>query len=127
MLELFKESTIPEMETFDAIIFPESTSTKKPENALVVMVSGVDIVVQGRPIMKVADAEKISDNILPALLEELKIQRSNTVLTSTPAEEKNPVVVLGDKAIPYRLLKKVMYTLAEAQFTDISLAVFSKE
>ncbi len=33
---------------------------------------------------------------------------------------------MGDKDIPYRLLRKVMYTAARANFSDVSFAVTQK-
>ena len=33
---------------------------------------------------------------------------------------------MGDKDIPYRLLRKVMYTAARANFSDVSFAVVGK-
>ena len=108
----------------DAIKLPESLSEKLPEDALVVMVSKDDIIVQGRPVMTASAAEKIDDDLLPALKEELALQRQNRVLG---ASDKNPALIMGDREIPYRLLKKIMYTLADAQYTDISLAVLKKE
>ncbi len=108
----------------DAIKLPESLSEKLPADALVVMVSKDDIIVQGRPVMTASAAEQFKDDLLPALKEELALQRQNRVLG---ASDKNPALIMGDREIPYRLLKKIMYTLADAQYTDISLAVLKKE
>ncbi len=109
----------------ESIKLPQSTSEKFPEDALVVMVSKDDIIVQGRPVMKASVAENGDDDLLKPLTEELQVQRQNRIVSS--AEEKNPAIIMGDKQIPYRLLKKIMYTLADAQYTDISLAVLKKE
>lgn len=109
----------------DAITLPESLADKVPAEALVVMVSRDDIIVQGRPVMKTAAAEQAKDDLLPALRAELVLQRDNRVFVDGANE--NPALVMGDKEIPYRLLKKIMYTLADAQYTDISLAVLKKE
>jgi biopolymer transport protein ExbD len=39
---------------------------------------------------------------------------------------RREATIMGDKEIPYRLLKKVMATCAEAGFGRISLAVLQK-
>jgi len=36
------------------------------------------------------------------------------------------VTIMGDKQIPYRLLRKVMVTCARANFSDVSFAVLRK-
>jgi biopolymer transport protein ExbD len=33
---------------------------------------------------------------------------------------------MGDKEIPYKLLKRILYTLSETNYKDISLAVVKK-
>lgn len=108
----------------DAIKLPESLSEKLPADALVVMVSKDDIIVQGRAVMTATAAEQSKDELLPALKAELLLQQQNRVLG---ASDKNPALIMGDREIPYRLLKKIMYTLADAQYTDISLAVLKKD
>lgn len=108
----------------DAIKLPESLSEKLPADALVVMVSKDDIIVQGRAVMTASAAEQSKDELLPALKAELMLQQQNRVLG---ASDKNPALIMGDREIPYRLLKKIMYTMADAQYTDISLAVLKKD
>jgi len=118
------------IQTPQEIKLPESTSKIQPDMALTVMISGNDVIVQGRPVMTTAEAEKSTDDILRPLLDELNLQRQNRLMPSdkTSADaEKNPAIVMGDKNISYHLLKRVMYTLAEARYTDISLAVVQKE
>ena len=39
---------------------------------------------------------------------------------------KRAITIMGDKEIPYRLLRKVMVTCARANFTDVSFAVQRK-
>ena len=118
------------LQTPQEIKLPDSTSKVAPEMALVVMLSGTDVVVQGRPVMTAAEATKSQDDILKPLLDELNLQRQNQLLPTDKKEaepDKNPAIIMGDKNINYLLLKKVMYTLAEARYTDISLAVVQKE
>ena len=44
------------------------------------------------------------------------------ILKENEADSKR-VTIMGDKDIPYRLLRKVMFTAARAGFTDVSFAV----
>ena len=45
---------------------------------------------------------------------------------NSPVSHQKKVTILGDKHIPYYLLKKVIYTFSENGFSDISLAVYQK-
>ena len=40
--------------------------------------------------------------------------------------QNKAVTIMGDKRIPYRLLRKVMVTCARANFSDVSFAVMRK-
>ena len=67
-----------------------------------------------------------SDNeIVPALLEELEYQSRNSIKTAG-GDAAGEVTIMGDKQIPYALLKKIMKTCATANYTNISLAVMHK-
>lgn len=122
---LVNSGTEQQLPSNQSVELPQSLAQQLPKDALIVMVSKDDIIVQGHSIMKASAAEAASDDILKPLLVELKQQASNRLTQST--EERNPAIVMGDKAIPYKLLRKIMYTLSEASYTDISLAVMKKE
>ncbi|QGX41221.1 ExbD/TolR family protein [Permianibacter aggregans] len=122
---LVNSGTEQQLPSNQSVELPQSLAQQLPKDALIVMVSKDDIIVQGRRIMSADAAEKLEDDVLPALLQELKLQSSNRLTVA--AEERNPAIVMGDKTIPYRLLRKIMYTLSEANYTDISLAVMKKE
>lgn len=110
-----------------SIQLPASNSDQKPASALVVTVSKDDVIVQGRSVLTRAQAEVASVDILPALLDELRLQRDNQVLGAELDASKHPAIIMADKDIPYRLLRKIMMTLSEANYTDISLAVVQRE
>ena len=59
---------------------------------------------------------------IPRLNDILKAWVQNS---SDPKKEKK-VTILGDKQIPYYLLKKVIYTSAQNGLSDLSLAVIQK-
>ena len=48
-----------------------------------------------------------------------------TTQPTTPAQQQ--LTIMGDRDIPYRLLKKVMVTGARANYSDVSFAVRRKE
>jgi len=106
---------------------PESIAEDKAKETVVIMIGEVDIIVQGTPIAKVADVLAIKGNDIPALREALKSQ--NDRILRRAAQENTAgreVTIMGDKDIPYRLLKKVMATCMESDYGQISLAVLQK-
>lgn len=107
-----------------AVKLPESTATQLPAEAVIVSVSSQDIVAQGRKVAEVEQVLAADDDIVPALLEELEYQARNSIRTARGAPGE--VTIMGDKQIPYALLKKIMKTCAMANYTNISLAVIHK-
>ncbi|NNE61097.1 MAG: biopolymer transporter ExbD [Woeseia sp.] len=109
------------------IQLPQSIAEEKARETVIVLIGEEQILVQGKPIARVEDALRLSGNIIVELKEALRRQ-SDRVLRREAAEEivNREVTIMGDKEIPYRLLKKVMATCTDADYGRISLAVMQK-
>jgi biopolymer transport protein ExbD len=106
---------------------PESIAEEKAKETVVILIGEEDIIVQGTPVAKIADVMKIQGNDIPALREALKSQ-NDRVLRREARDDiaGREVTIMGDKEIPYRLLKKVMATCTKSDYGQISLAVLQK-
>ncbi|HEY8973663.1 MAG TPA: hypothetical protein VIN75_05560 [Burkholderiaceae bacterium] len=65
--------------------------------------------------------------MIPGLKAELDAISARPVAQAQNAALSHSVTIMGDKDIPYQLLRKVMYTAARADFTDVSFAVNRKD
>jgi biopolymer transport protein ExbD len=106
-----------------AVHLPESVAEVQPRDTLVIAVSGEEIIVDGRRIALVADVLKADGDMIDALKTELDIQASKVVVLESNKAQSRRVTIMGDKDIPYRLLRKIMFTSARANFSDVSFAV----
>ncbi len=106
---------------------PESIAEKKPEETVTVLIGRTDILVQGTPVANIAQVMATQGNDIPALRQAL-LSQNDRVLRREAADDiaGREVTILGDKDIPYRLLKKVMATCTDADYGQISLAVLQK-
>ena len=102
---------------------PESTAQETPHQTLVVVVSGTDIVVEGRRVAGVAEVLKSADDLIPTLKAELDLLATRQVVKQENQAKATAITIMGDKDIPYQLLRKVMVTCARANFSDVSFAV----
>ena len=109
-----------------AVKLPDSTSDMSPRETVVVLVSGSDIIVDGRRIASVADVLRTDGDLIGNLKAELDLHASRQVIRKENEGKSKAVTIMGDKDIPYRLLRKVMYTAARANFSDVSFAVVGK-
>ena len=110
-----------------SVHLPESTAKKDPKETLVVVVNGTEISVEGRKVADVAPLATATDDLIPGLKAELDLVSARPVARAEDAAKAHSVTIMGDKDIPYQLLRKVMYTAAVADFTDVSFAVNRKE
>ncbi|MDB6063119.1 MAG: polymerase subunit sigma-70 [Verrucomicrobiaceae bacterium] len=106
------------------IKLPDSTAEKRAEETILVKINADDIIVQGHKVASVAEVLAASDDIIPALRDELGVWAGRKLdVTDAEKEHGRAVTIMGDQQIPYSLLKRVMTTCAQADFRDISLAV----
>ncbi len=104
---------------------PVSSAEKKPQETLTIMVTGRDLLVQGRRVAAVSDILADPQPSIKALIDELNFQAGKR-LGAVNDKEGRHVTILGDKAIPYKLLKKIMASCTEADYRNIALAVSRK-
>jgi len=106
-----------------AVKLPESLAQKQPSDTIVVVVSGTEIIVDGRKVAMVADVIDAPDDMIEGLKAELDLQANRQVIRKENETKGKTLTIMGDKDIPYRLLRKIMYTSARANFSDVSFAV----
>ena len=106
-----------------AVLLPESVSEKAPRDTVVVVVSASEILVDGRKIANVAEVLAMEGDLIAPLKAELDLQANRQVIRKENEAQSRQLTIMGDKDIPYRLLRKIMVTSAKANFSDVSFAV----
>jgi biopolymer transport protein ExbD len=109
------------------IKLPESIVEQKPHETVVVVVGKEDVLVQGVPVVRVADIEAAGNVPIEPIGARLAQLRASVIGVSTQAlAESQEVTVLADKSVPFSVLKKVMATCTAQGYTRVSLAVVQK-
>ena len=124
---LLSNSGVETISPSGTVHLPESTAKQEPKETVVVSVNGTEITVDGRKVADVAPLANATDDVIPGLKAELDLLAARPVARAEDAAKPKAITILGDKAIPYQLLRKVMYTCALADYTDVSFAVNRKE
>ena len=124
---LVNSSDVETLPNTKDIQLPESIAEDKAKESVVIMIGEEDILVQGEAVVKVANVLATTGNDIPALREALKSQNDRVLRRAAQDDiAGREVTIMGDKDIPYRLLKKVMATCTESDYGRISLAVLQK-
>jgi biopolymer transport protein ExbD len=112
------------------LALPVSTSLTTPKVAVQVMLTESSLQVDGVTLpVDPREVEASNEMLIPPLLDHLKvlaaqyqaIAEQNQTVTFT-----GDLILAGDRNIPFRLLKKILYTAGQAGFINQSLAVYQK-
>lgn len=115
----------------EAIRLPVSTAQETIQPAVNIAFNEQSLYVDGDLLVAdiapyVASDELLIGPLYYALTE--RATRSKTIADVNPAVVFTGEVVLqGDREIPFRLLKKIIYTAGQAEYVNQSLAVFQEE
>lgn len=103
---------------------PESYAEEKARENVVVMITDEHILVQGQAVADMADVQKQSGVVIKGLENALRIQTERLYRKDTQATiEDREVTIMGDRELPYSILKKIMASCTAADYGRISLAV----
>ena len=123
---LVNSSDVEILPSVKSVKLPESVAEKSPKQTVVIVVNDRDILVQGRKVASVAEAFASGDETIAPLKSELDYQAARDTPVRQTGVAGHAITIMGDKEIPYRLLKKIMVTCVRARFDNISLAVMKK-
>jgi biopolymer transport protein TolR len=126
---LVSQSSVQDLPSTKQIKLPESVSEQLPKETVVIMVSDEDIVVQGRKVVSIDELSKREGEIKPLSAELTRLSEKKLgAMTTTPDGKPimREVTIMGDKQIPFKLLKRIMLTCTKANYGNISLAVMRK-
>ena len=111
---------------------PVSVAQTPPDPHLVVSVTADGVKVAGKPVMSIKDLMAGSDDVLAPLRDALQAMHSTAPIASSvvgsavagdAAAIAQSVTIMGDKTIPFAVLKRVMASCQAAAFTAIDLAI----
>ncbi len=124
---LVNSSDVQVLPNVKDIQMPESIAEQKPRETVVVLITKHAILVQGTQVATIDEAMNSAGLMIPALQAALMNQNKRFLSQDLAADiEKREVTIMGDKEIPYSLLKKVMATCTQSDYGRISLAVLQR-
>jgi len=124
---LVNSSEVQVLPNAKSLEMPESVAEQKPRETVVILVTDEDILIQGQPVATVAEVLR-DDGLVIEPLKAALVSQTDRMLDRAVADDiaMREVTIMGDKEIPYRLLKKVMATCTDADYGRISLAVMQR-
>lgn len=117
---LVNSSSDQQLPSSNVLTLPESVSEVVPQETLKVIVTQHDVLVEGRPVVKIEALMASSTEFSRELKEELSYRRS---LSREPdAQATNTLTVLADQDVSYDIIRKIIRTGQEAKYSKIAFA-----
>lgn len=124
---LSSASSVETLVSPKAVHLPLANSNQQPEDTVVLVVAGDEILAAGRRVALLSEAMAGSDDLIPGLKAELDLLAARPLVRAENRDriesDGHAITIMADKDIPYQLLRKVMVTCARAGFSDVSFAV----
>ena len=105
---------------------PQSSVEEQPKHSVVVMITKDQLFVQGELITSIEEIRAAGTPLIDPLSAALK----RPMLAGEAAAEDlawSEITVIGDKSLPYDVVRRVIATCTDAGYGKISLAVVQKE
>ena len=125
---LVSSSNVQQIPSNKDIKLPTSVATKVPKETLVITVTRKDILVQGRSVALIEDVLATEGALIDSLKKELMFQssKSRVKTTSNTKKQGRSITIMGDESLTYELLRKILSTCRQANYTHIAFSAVQK-
>ena len=125
---LVSSSNVQQLPNKKDINLPTSIAQKAPKETLIISVTRRNILVQGREVAVIEQVMAQDSDRIAGLEEELKFQILKTSVISDVDDKPGgkAVTIMGDENISYDLLRKILATCRESNYTQIAFAAMQK-
>lgn len=121
---LVSSSNVQQLPSNKDVKLPTSVAKKAAKETIIIAITYDSILVQGNKVSNISDALIDDVAVIPKLEEELKFQYGKTQVEQD-AKGKS-VTIMGDENIPYKLLRKILATCRQTNYTNIAFAAIQK-
>lgn len=125
---LVHTSDVDVMPNTKNISIPLSVSSTKPRETVVVMITKTEVLVDGRSVISLADVAASQGDTVEPLKVALSSQADRVLASAAQSDiAEREVTIMGDRNLPYNVLKKIMNTCTQSNYGKVSLAVLERE
>jgi len=111
---LVSQSETDELPEDEKLTLPNSIAQTKPETTVTIMITPDRIVIEGKQVASIEDVVAQEDKIIRTVHAALSKELNKVLVKDIEANQSlQEVTILGDKSIPFKVLKKVMNTCTE--------------
>lgn len=119
---LVSSSSVQQLPNIKDLTLPTTIAEKSPRETLVITITRDRILVQGVEVARIEDILLDASPLIVGLQKELGFHASKPSSMIRDEKAGRPVTIMGDENIPYQLLRKVLVTCRQANYTSIAFS-----
>ncbi len=119
---LISSSSVQQLANNKDLTLPTTRAEKVPRETLVITITRDRILVQGVEVARIDDILLDTRPLIKGLEKELKFHASKPSSVMNAETIGRPVTIMGDENMPYQLLRKVLVTCRQANYTSIAFS-----
>ncbi len=104
------------------ITLPTSVADKVPKETLIISITATDILVQGKKVADIATLMDTDEILISELVTELNFRTENRLYAQADQSEGHSITIMGNENIPYQLLRKILASCRQTNYTKIAFA-----
>jgi len=104
------------------ITLPTSVADKVPKETLIISITETEVLVQGKKVVDIASLIDTDEILINELVTELNFRTENRLYAQADPSEGQAITIMGDANIPYQLLRKILATCRQTNYTKIAFA-----
>ena len=108
------------------VVLPDSAVDTVPRQSIVISLTQKDVLIQGEPVISIAEVNASPDAEIDAIHKRIVQIKEAAGRQKDQIGVNTEVTIVADRAVPFKILKKVMSTSSNAGYGKISFAVNQK-
>jgi biopolymer transport protein ExbD len=108
------------------VVLPESAVDTIPRQSIVISLTQKDVLIQGEPVVSIAEVSASPLAEIDAIRQRILQIKDAAAKQKDQIGVDTEVTIVADRAVPFKVLKKVMSTSSNAGYGKISFAVNQK-
>jgi biopolymer transport protein ExbD len=108
------------------VVLPDSAVDTIPRQSIVISLTPTDVLIQGEPVVSIAEVSASPLAEIDAIRQRILQIKDAAAKQKDQIGVDTEVTIVADRAVPFKVLKKVMSTSSNAGYGKISFAVNQK-
>lgn len=108
------------------VVLPDSAVDTIPRQSIVISLTQKDVLIQGEPVVSIAEVSASPLAEIDAIRQRILQIKEAAAKQKDQIGVDTEVTIVADRAVPFKVLKKVMSTSSNAGYGKISFAVNQK-